>query len=193
MRNLFYFSLLVIFSFLSCNPAQKAEDVEAVDVQQTSTPVNGENDVSNTAAATAGPVLTLHDAEKILGEPADATENNTSTQPNIKATKLTYTAKSATTLKDKAGAIYLLLEEYKLIADAQNKYAFIKASNENSGGFKVLEGVGDEAYFHSDNENFYFIMARKGSKVLTMKVNKITKTSSLDAFKEVSKGIVSML
>lgn len=192
MNHFFHVVILLVISLLSCQSSQK-EDA-AVEKEQAVRPTsNGDEKVVNTPAATSEPVLTLVDAEKILGEPAVITENNTSTQPNIKATRLAYRAKSTEVEKEKGGGVYFLLEEYKLITDAKTKYGFIQASNENNAGYKALKDVGDEAYFHSDGENFYFIMARKGTKVVTMKVNKITKTSSQDAFMETAKSIVAKL
>ena len=69
-------------------------------------------------------------------------------------------------------------------------YTSIKKASENHG-IKVLHDMGDEAYFHTDNQNFYFIMVRKGGNLFRMKVNKITKTTSLDAFYEIAKNISS--
>jgi hypothetical protein len=191
MKTSFLAYIVIVFSILSCQPSQNPDvSVEKNQPMQSSSRDTG-NVVTSTPGAVTEPVLGLNDAEKILGEPAVITENNTSTQANIKATRLTYKAQSSQT--EKTGGLYLLLEEYKLITDAKTKYAFIQASNENNAGFKPLKDVGDEAYFHSDGENFYFIMARKGTKVVTMKVNKITKTTSQDAFTETAKGIVSRL
>lgn len=189
--NNFFFAGLVI-SLLACQPSQKAE-VSVENKQPVQQPSNANQQVVTTPGTVSEPVLTVSDAEKILGEPAVITENNTSTQPNIKATRVTYRSKSAEVGKDKAGGLYYLLEEYKLITDAKTKYSFIRASNENNAGFKPLEDVGEEAYFHSDGENFYFIMARKGTKVVTMKVNKITKSTSQDAFMETARSIISRL
>ena len=49
-------------------------------------------------------------------------------------------------------------------------------------GIKTLKNMGDEAYFHTDNQNFYFIMARKGNRMIRMKVNKVTSKTSLEQF-----------
>ena len=190
MKNYFFQGVLFMSMLLSCQPSQKAE-VSVEQEQPVQTPPSNNQQVVATPGTVSEPVLTLTDAEKILGEPSVITENNTSTQPNIKATRLTYKAKSSETQKE--GGLYFLLEEYKLITDAKTKYAFIQASNENNAGFKPLKDVGDEAYFHSDGENFYFIMARKGTKVATMKVNKITKSTSQDAFVETAKSIIEKL
>jgi hypothetical protein len=191
MKTSFFACIVIVFSLVSCQPSQKADVTVEKDQPMQSSSGDTANVVTTTPGAVTEPVLGLNDAEKILGEPAVITENNTSTQANIKATRLTYKSKAAQT--EKSGGLYFLLEEYKLITDAKTKYSFIQASNENNPGFKPLTDVGDEAYYHSDGENFYFIMARKGTKVVTMKVNKITKTTSEDAFMETAKAIVTRL
>jgi hypothetical protein len=47
--------------------------------------------------------------------------------------------------------------------------------------------MGDEAYFHSDGQNFYFIIVRIGKRLFRIKVNKVTSHTSLNEFKRVSK------
>jgi len=191
MKNTFVPIIIMMISILACQPSQKAEVTVEKDQPANTSSKDAEKVVSTPTAHVSETVFTVTDAEKILGEPAVITENNTSTQQNIKATRVTYKAKSSEA--DKAGGVYFLLEEYNLITDAKTKYAFIHASNENHSGYQLLKDVGDEAYFHSDGENFYFIMARKGTKVVTMKVNKLTKTTSKDAFMEAAKSIIGRL
>ena len=53
--------------------------------------------------------------------------------------------------------------------------------------------MGDEAYFHSDGQNFYFIIVRKGEKMFRIKVNKITSTTSLKEFNMIAKNITASL
>jgi hypothetical protein len=139
-----------------------------------------------------GNLLTLSDAEKIVGEPAHLSDSSTTTKAGDLVYSCAYTANSKDNKTGKTGVIYFLFEHYKQVASAQKKYTFIKTANENHG-IKVLEGLGDEAYFHTDGENFYFIMVRKGAKVFNMKVNKITSTTSLDAFNLVAKKITDAL
>ncbi|MGV8093724.1 MAG: hypothetical protein AB2L24_17840, partial [Mangrovibacterium sp.] len=72
-------------------------------------------------------------------------------------------------------------------------YASIKTANEGHEGIKILDDIGDEAYFHSDGENFYFILVRKGEKVLRMKVSKITGKTSLNQFNLIARNITASL
>jgi hypothetical protein len=134
-------------------------------------------------------ILTQTDAEKILGEPAHITE---SSNEGTTIYKSTYTANNADAPSGKTGNIYFMYEVHPDDAAAHKVYADIKTANEKNG-IKTLTGLGDEAYFHTDNTNFLFIMARKGTKMIRMKVNKTTSHTSADGFNEVAKDIVAKL
>ncbi|MEW6469779.1 MAG: hypothetical protein AB1458_12685, partial [Bacteroidota bacterium] len=134
-------------------------------------------------------VFTLNDAEKTLGQPCQLSDSSTQRTATALLYKCSY--KADTTVKGKTGNIYLMIERYDKQADAQQKYSSIKKSNADHQGVKTLSGLGDEAYFHSDEENFCFIMARKGNYVLTMKVNKLTALTSVSEFNSIAKRIAS--
>lgn len=137
-------------------------------------------------------LLLLSDAEKILGEPAHLTDSSTTTTADALTYHCAYAANSKDKKTEKTGNVYFLFEHYNQVASAQKKYSFIKTANQDHG-INVLDDLGDEAYFHTDKENFYFIMVRKGRKVFNMKVNKITSTTSLDEFNLVAKKITDAL
>lgn len=143
--------------------------------------------VSGTAAP--GDLLTQRDAERILGEPAYLQDSSTNREEYVVRYQCAFKAKAEDEQSKKTGALYFLIEHYDHDSLAHGRYAFIKIANENHG-IKTLQAVGDEAYFHSDYQNFYFIMARKGNKVFNMKVNKITSHTSLKEFKAVARKIV---
>lgn len=92
----------------------------------------------------------------------------------------------------KAGKLYFLFEQFARDSSAIKAYAFIKHGNEKHG-IKVLHDLGDEAYFHTDGTNFYFIIVRKGNRMFNMKVNKITGTTSLDEFLRVARNITAVI
>ena len=140
-----------------------------------------------------GNLFKLSDAEKILGEPAHLQDSSSSANANVSIHSCAFAADSADEKSGKKGVIYFLFEQYSKVSSAQKKYSTIRAANENHEGVKVLHDIGDEAYFHSDNQNFYFIMVRKGTKVFNMKVNKITTNTSLDEFNSVAKNITDAL
>ncbi len=143
-------------------------------------------------AVATGELFSLAEAEKILGEPATLGNNTEGFDGQSGFHNIDYTAKDTDRVSGKLGAIYLLMQSYKTEAGAQERYTTIKTANEPHG-IETLTGVGDEAYFHTDNENFLFIMARKGVKVLTMKVNKVTSKTSVDAFNKVARKIVGKM
>lgn len=138
-------------------------------------------------------ILTHPDAEKILGEPSQLTDSATKASEKVSTYGCAYSAISEDKKTGKKGNVYFLFEQYPDVQSAQAKYAYIKTANENHDGIKVLKDVGDEAYFHSDGQNFFFIMARKGTRVFNMKVNKITGNTSIDEFHRVARKIVSVI
>jgi len=139
-----------------------------------------------------GNLFTLSDAEKILGEQAHLTDSSSATKENTFTYQCAYFANVKDLKSEKTGCIYFLVEQYAQLSSAKEKYSFIKTANENHG-IKVLHDTGDEAYFHSDRQNFYFIMVRKGNIVFNMKVNKITGNTSLDEFNRIAKKITDAL
>ena len=133
------------------------------------------------------------DAEKILGEKAYLSDKSTSTNNDTLEWKCAYTAQSKDQTQGRPGVIYFMIEQYSKELAAKNAYNAIKVANQNHEGVKTLQNIGDEAYFHSDNENFYFILVRKGKLMFRIKVNKITSKTSLDKFHQVSKRIADSL
>jgi hypothetical protein len=129
------------------------------------------------------------DAEKILGEPAFLSDSSSTTKKDTLECKLAYTAHSKDPKKGKPVVIYFMIEQYAADSSAKNAYAAIKVANEKHEGVKIIHDMGDEAYFHSDGENFYFILVRRGNKMFRIKVNKITSHTSLDEFNRISKQI----
>jgi hypothetical protein len=138
-------------------------------------------------------LFTLTDAEKILGEPAHLKDSSTSYKNRLIIFQTSFEANEKKADEVKTGVIYILAEEYDNVSSAHNKYISIKKANEGHEGIKTLENHGDEAYFHSDYENFYFVMIRKDARVFTMKVNKITTATSLDEFNAIAKKIADTL
>jgi hypothetical protein len=141
----------------------------------------------------SGNLLTASDAEKILGQMVHLTDSSSLDKVGISQYLCSYTADFKDLKTGKTGAVYFLYEQFAEIASAKNKYKTIKTANENHEGIKILNDLGDEAYFHSDGVNFYFIMVRKGDKVFNIKVNKITSNTSLDMFNLIAKKITSSL
>ena len=79
------------------------------------------------------------------------------------------------------------------VATAENAYSAIYQANNKHNGVEVVSGLGNEAYYHSDQTGFYFILVRKNKKMFRLKLNKITSHSSVIEFKEAARRIVDKL
>jgi len=145
----------------------------------------GESDTSK--------LFTKTDAEKILGEPAHLTDSASSVRQDTIEYRCTYTADTPDLKTGKRGNIYFMWDQYADTSIAKSLYSFFKKANETHEGVKVIHDLGDEAYFHSDGENFYFILVRKGLKMIRMKVDKITSNTSVAEFNRVARKIIKAL
>jgi len=177
-----YLFILTICLLLSCKHSSKlGKEVSEVVTDSDTTQIEDKTKSLNE-------LFTLEDAIKILGEPAFLVDSSTSTLKEVVRFQSAYKANAEDPETRKTGTIYLLFEEYSTTEAANEKYDFTKTANQDHG-IKTLENLGDEAYFHSDNTNFYFVMIRKGTKVATMKVNKITTNTFLDEFNAIAERI----
>jgi hypothetical protein len=149
--------------------------------------------VENAEPFYAGDLFTLSDAEAIMGEPSHLSDSS-SYQTEVAYTfQNSYTANRQEDGSEKTGVIYFMFQEFITVEGAIEDYAFIREGNMNNGGFEDLSNLGDEAYFHTDNENFLFILVRKSNRSFRMKVNKITANTSREEFDAVSKKITDAL
>jgi len=151
-----------------------------------------ESNNSTLYSITPSNALNLTDAKRVLGENVHQTDS-TWTKGNTITYLCSFTANGTDSTTNRNGVVYFLIEQYPSIEEAQKKYSDTKTANENHEGVKAVDGLGDEAYFHSDKENFYFIMVRKANVVFNMKVNKITGNTSLRKFTLVAKEITNSL
>jgi hypothetical protein len=137
--------------------------------------------------------LTLGDAFKILGEKAHLTDSTSSTNNEVSVCRITYTADSSDKVTGKTGVIYYMFEEYADVSGAKEVYSKFWKENKEHEGIRKLYTLGDEAYFHSDGENFLYIAVRTGKRMFRMKVNKITSKTSLEEFNNAARNISDSL
>ena len=156
--------ITAIVSLCSCVQPPKADDHNAGQVHAELAVIETNEDVKPISLSD---LFTLPDAEKILGEPAHLADSSTAHREDALVYQCSYKANSEDVKSKKTGVVYFLVEQYNKVSSAQKKYSFIKTANENHG-IKVLNDLGDEAYFHTDGENFYFIMARKRERDFNM-------------------------
>ena len=121
------------------------------------------------------------DVEKILGLPAHQTESSTVNENNVVQHKCAWAA----TQDDLKSNLYYLDEQHNDAASAHKVFEDIAVSNRNNPGHSQPD-IGDEAWLHSDGTNFCFLMVRKGNKIIRLKVNRLTKQTSVDEMKRVA-------
>lgn len=133
-------------------------------------------------------LFTKLDADAILGAPTHITDS----VPKNEGVKSTYLSGYKTDQKDqktgKIGALYFFFETYNSIDGARERFSDVLVSNRPHGA-RAVDHLGDEALYHTDNQNFDMMMVRKGRYVFSIKVNKRTSTTSLDALKKTLKRI----
>jgi hypothetical protein len=129
------------------------------------------------------------DAEKILGQKAKLLSNTTEKRDTV----IRYSSVYITNVDQKVSNLNYLLEEYKNKSAAETTYNFIVAQNQGLSGQNRIKDIGDEAFWHSDDQNFCLMMVRKGNKIIRIKVNKITKVTSKEDIKIISKRIALTL
>ena len=140
--------------------------------QKASTNVNGPLTIQTDSLALASKLLTLADAEKIMGEPAKLTGNSFIKKGDTLEYKCDYTALSQDAATGKTGKLYFMYEVYSEVAAAASAYAAIYQANNKHEGIKVVSGLGNEAYSHSDQTGFYFFLVRKSKKMQKKKFQK---------------------
>jgi hypothetical protein len=161
--------------------------------QKAPTNVNELCIIQTDTVAIASKLLTLTDAEKIMGEPAKLTCNTFIKKGDTLEYKCDYTALSQDAINSKMGKLYFMYEIYGGVAAAANAYAAIYQANSRHQGVEVVSGLGNEAYYHSDQTGFYFFLVRKNEKMFRLKLNKVTSRSSVVEFKEATRRIVDKL
>jgi len=130
--------------------------------------------------------LSLQDVEQILGEPAHLEDASAYLVGNTKTYESSYFADALDIATGKTGAIYFTYEEYETVQAASLSYESIRNANEQAPGVEPLFGVGDEAYFHSDETNFLFVLSRSENKLFRIKVNKTTSHTNKDALIDIA-------
>jgi hypothetical protein len=135
--------------------------------------------------------FTATDAGVILGRKAFITDSSFNNS-DILSYKSAYTDSSAEHTKPPFGKVYFMFEEYGADSLAHRSYESIRAANQDHG-IKDLHQMGDEAYYHTDGSKFHFILARKGKRMIRIKVNRITAVVSEENFFKTAEKIVDKL
>ena len=150
-----------------------------------------QSQTSATKPAQVSACINKSTAEKIMGQSAKLTQNSTERKPMLMSYKCTYTALQPDAKSNRPIALYYQFDAYDTEAEASKTYKGILESNRQMEGLKILEGFGDEAYSHSDKQNFCMVIARKGSKLLRIKLNKLTEKSSVAELERIAKIVIN--
>lgn len=179
-RHILPISIIALSSLLAtCEKKPEAADEPCV--------------IDTASTAIAATLLTLSDAEKIMGEASKLTCNTFLTKKDTLEYKCDYTALAKDAVTGKTGKLYFMYEAYATEGAAQRAYAYIYEGNRKHAGVEVTPGLGDEAYYHSDGTNFYFYLVRKHEKMFRLKVNKVTSHSSVNEFKEAARRVAAKM
>ncbi|MCP9761334.1 hypothetical protein [Lacihabitans soyangensis] len=133
-----------------------------------------------------GHKLTIQEAERILGETCQLIESGNETKVGGHKYKSTHIGSS-----NANHALYFIFESYESELSANKTFDEFKMSNQTSSGFEKIEDIGDEAFFHTDKENFGLVIARKGNEIVRLKVNKLSSRTSISELKKVASEIIA--
>lgn len=137
-------------------------------------------------SAFGGHKLTLNEAERILGETCELKESGNETKNGGHKYKSTHIGNSSAN-----HALYFIFESYENELSADKTFETFKVSNQSFQGFETIENIGNEAFFHTDKENFSLVIARKGNEIIRLKVNKLNTKTSITELKKVAADIIA--
>ena len=136
--------------------------------------------------AFGGHKLTLQEAERILGETCELKESGNESKNGVHKYKSTHIGQSSAN-----HALYFIFESYENELSAKKTFEDFRLSNQSLRGFETIENIGNEAFFHTDKENFGLIIARKGNEIIRLKVNKLNGKTSISELKKVAADIIA--
>jgi len=140
-----------------------------------------------------GHKLKLAAAERIMGETCILKEDSARQLNGGHEYKMTFLTKASQANTDRPNALYYLFTSYRDEKSAKDRFNDVFESNKNHQGFEKLQHLGDEALFHSDDANFMLIMARQKNEIVAIKVNKISKKSSIEELKKVTEELIKSI
>lgn len=136
--------------------------------------------------AFGGHKLTIQEAERILGEECQLKESGNEAKDGGHRYKSTHIGTSGPRY-----ALYFIFESYTDESVAKKTFDEFKTSNQSAQGFEMVSNIGEEAFFHTDNENFGLIIARKDNEMVRLKVNKLSSKTSINELKKVAADIMA--
>lgn len=132
------------------------------------------------------------DAERILGLPAKETDHLSKQKDGVSRFECTFTATENASAY-KISHLYYIHEQYESAAQAHDAYQLILSANNGMPGQKQLDTLGDEAWLHTDSENFELLIFRKDNHMVRVKINKLTDKTSLPELMNVMNRMAATL
>jgi hypothetical protein len=134
--------------------------------------------------------LSQQEAVLILGEPCYLKTDYDSLSKGVQKYQSTYYATSGNDATKPIG-LYYMFERYENEAEDRKTFEGFKTGNQALTGFEMLNNMGDQAFFHTDGKNFHLIIARKGTKMIRIKVNTITPKTSVEEMKKIAGEMIT--
>lgn len=120
-----------------------------------------------------GDTLSLAAVEQIIGMPARLIDIKQETRPNVRRETTSYSALDKDPRSKQAVNLYYLKENYDNAELANTTFDAILADNRGLTGQAPITDLGDEAWLHSDQQNFILLMVRKKNQLIRIKINKL--------------------
>jgi hypothetical protein len=130
-------------------------------------------------------ILTLPEAEKIMGEPMKLNDSSSSYANGIHSFQCSYFGFVKDSATGFEGRLYYMYEDYDKESEAHKVYEGFRISNEKNSPLKNF-AVADEGYYQVPPGPPPFILARKGTRLYRFKINKSTINSSVERLLEVA-------
>lgn len=132
--------------------------------------------------------FTYANAEKLLGQKVSGADTDETSENGSRRWGCTFSTASG---EASPRLLFLLIRDPNE-ETARTEFEKIRISNQKHPGFEEWAGVGDEAIVHTDGENFQFLMVRRGSNTIRIKVRR-SKTISLEDVKAVTASVAAKL
>jgi len=197
--NKFIFILAISFMAISCadqSDVTTTTGEDTITMPQT-TPDTGMRNTQPDTAMQLGRDslyrLSAMEARNILGQPVKLVENTDTSTGDVLKYKSTYTTLKSDGLSGLTSNLYYAFERYSDTTYAKKIYSDLVQQNKNMPGLNIMPELGDEGFYHSDNQNFQLVIFRKNNQLVRLKVNKITNTTSREALQKTAGHIASLL
>lgn len=143
-----------------------------------------------TESASAKPVacnfFEYKNAEKLLGHKAAGVDSHESKDDGSQRWACTFSSSGS------EGRIFFVLIKDASEEAAKAEFEKVRSSNKGSAEFENWPGVADEAVAQTDGKNFQFVMVRKGTRTIRIKIHS-SASVSFDDVKAIAESLAAKL